>query len=696
MIGPAARLPRQPVVEGFPNGHRSRGLQQPSPAGCTHLLGSRLTTTGGDVTMRKRGLPLHLFLRTGLIAAALGLMTPGQAAFGDDARAARAAAIRANYSKFEAQIPMRDGVRLFTTIYVPNRLEGGPWPLLMLRTPYSAGPYGADRYRETLGPSRLFEDAGFIFVFQDVRGKYMSEGEFVDMRPILPKKKPADVDESTDTYDTIEWLLANVERNNGKVGLWGVSYPGFYAAAGTVNSHPALEAVSPQAPIADWFIGDDMHHHGAFTLGMAFNFFSGFGKPRPEPTTERPERFDMKNADGYDFFLDVGPLANLNSAEYLNGEIAFWNQATAHPNYDEFWQARNLLPHLRGVGAAVMTVGGWYDMEDLYGPLHIYRSIEERNPKAWNILVMGPWRHGRWNSEDTQVLGDADFGFNAAAWYRDNVDLPFFEHFLKGKAKPSLPEALVYETGADRWRSFDSWPPRQARPKTLYLANEGSLAWTAPATAPAQSVQADSYVSDPAKPVPYTREINVGWNPNYMTEDQRLFGRRPDVLVYQTEVLEADLTLAGPILADLWVSTTGQDADWVVKLIDVFPPEHPDAESGREPSEIAWKGNMQQLVRGEIFRGRFRESYEVPKPFEPGVPTKVAVPLQDVFHTFKRGHRIMVQVQSTWFPLFDRNPQSWVDNIFEAKAEDFIKATHTVHRSAEHPSRIEVRVLEAP
>jgi hypothetical protein len=647
-----------------------------------------------------RSLFLHCALRRSLaLFATLSLLVglvPAAFAQGDDVDT-RGDYIRSHYSKFEAEIPMRDGVRLFTTIYVPNDLDGGPWPLLMMRTPYSAGPYGADRYRDRLGPNQTYETTGFIFVFQDVRGKYMSEGEYVNMRPVNPHKGQGDTDETTDTYDTIEWLLKNVDGNNGKVGLWGNSYPGFYAASGAIDSHPALKAVSPQAPISDWFLGDDMHHNGAYTQGMSFNFFSSFGKARPEPTTEHAEGFDMKNADGYDFFLRVGPLKNLNGEDYLNGEIQFWNDTAAHPNYDEFWQSRSLAPHMKNVSAAVMIVGGWFDMEDLYGPLHIHRSLEEQNPGTWSILVMGPWRHGSWNSQDTSVLGDADFGFNAAEWYHENVDLPFFEHFLKGKPDPNLPEALIYETGANRWRSFDSWPPPGTQGKALYLADAGGLTWTAPETAEdggkEDAETADSYVSDPNKPVPYTQKINRGWNPSYMTEDQRIFGRRPDVLVYESEVLESDVTLAGPIFADLWVSTTGQDADWVVKLIDVYPAWNPDAEKSRRNEGEAWKGNMQQMVRGEIFRGRFRDSYETPKPFVPGEPTKVRVPLQDVLHTFLRGHKIMVQIQSSWFPLFDRNPQSWVDSIYEADAEDFVKATHTIYRSPELPSHLEVQVL---
>ncbi|MEM1202332.1 MAG: CocE/NonD family hydrolase [Acidobacteriota bacterium] len=600
------------------------------------------------------------------------------------AKARRAEYIRSHYSKFEHRIPMRDGTRLFTSIYVPNDLGGGPYPILMIRTPYSVGPYGADQYKERLGPHAAFEEAKFIFVFQDVRGKYMSEGDFVNMRPHRPEKGPKDVDESTDTYDTIEWLLANVEGHNGKVGQWGISYPGFYASAGMIDSHPALAAVSPQAPISDWF-WDDMHRHGAFNLNLAFNFFSGFGQPRPEPTTERPDSFEHGTADGYRFFLELGPLSNVN-AEHFKGGVEFWNQVVAHPNYDDFWQSRNILPHLRNIGAAVMVVGGWYDMEDLYGPLKTYRAVETQNPDAWNMLVMGPWRHGGWVRGDGESLGTADFGFTTGAWYRERVDLAFFQHFLRGEKAPDLPEALVFETGANRWREFDAWPPPSAETRSLYLREDGGLSFEPPAAEAGR----DTYPSDPAKPVPYTTKITTRWNPEYMTEDQRFAAWRPDVLVYETEVLEEDLTLAGSILADLWVSTTGQDSDFVVKLIDVLPPEHPDAEDDEAKAPL---GHKQRLVRADVMRGRFRDSYEHPAPFVPGEVTKVSFELQDVLHTFKRGHRVMVQIQSSWFPFVDRNPQSWVPNIFEAEEEDFIRVENTVHRSKLHPSSLKVGVL---
>lgn len=606
--------------------------------------------------------------------------------------------VRSQYTKFEHRIPMRDGARLFTAVYIPNDAllgDGGTtYPILMFRTPYSVTPYGVDRYRESLGPSTHYPEEGFIFVYQDVRGRFMSEGEFINMRPHLEEKNgPEDVDESTDTYDTIEWLLENIPGHNGKVGQWGVSYPGFYTSAGAIDSHPALAAVSPQAPIADWF-WDDMHRHGAFNLVLAFNFFSSFGVAREELTTEWPERFDHETPDAYQFFLDMGPLKNANE-KYFEGEIEFWNQVAKHPNYDEFWQSRNILPHLNGITAASMVVGGWYDTEDLYGPLNTYRAIEEQNPDAWNMLVMGPWTHGAWQRSDGDSLNQVDFGFKTAEFYRQNVELPFFRHFLKNADDPALPEAMVFETGANRWRSFDAWPPAGVVEKTLYFHTGGELAWSAPETTGDDAF--DEYPSDPAKPVPYTMEITNGWAREYIVEDQRFAARRPDVLVYKTEVLEENVTLAGSILADLFVSTTGDDADFLVKLIDVYPNEMPgddeNANDGGGDDDTPDLGGMQQLVRAEIFRGRFRDSYEEPKPFTPGEVDEVSFILHDAFHTFKRGHRIMVQVQSSWFPFIDRNPQSWVPNIFAADEEDFIKAMHRVYRSAEHPSGVRVKVL---
>lgn len=597
--------------------------------------------------------------------------------------------VRANYSKYEYRIPMRDGTRLFTSVYVPNDASK-EYPILMFRTPYAVGPYGADRYKTRLGPSEEFEKEGFIFVFQDVRGRFMSEGEFVNMRPHIPNKTETQFDESSDTYDTIDWLLKNLQGHNGKVGQWGISYPGFYTSAGAIDSHPALEAVSPQAPIADWF-WDDMHHHGAFILPLTFNFFSSFGVARPEPTTKWPDRIEHGTPDGYQFFLDLGPLKNVNR-QHFHGDIAFWNQIAAHPNYDEFWQSRNLVPHLKNVRAAVLVVGGWFDTEDLYGPLKTYASIERENPNTENMLVMGPWSHGQWNGNDGEQLGSAKWGFATSEFFRDKIQLPFFMHHLKGDDKPAIVEATMFETGANRWRQFDAWPPEQREEKKFFLHADGKLSFDPPAAAESEY---DEYISDPAKPVPYTMEISSGWTRDHMTEDQRFAAWRPDVLVYRSEPLEEDLTLAGPLMVDLWVSTSGRDADWVVKVIDEYAGELPgvSSEDGEEREMNAYPGGRQMLVRADVLRGRFRNSYETPEPFESNQATNVRFELQDVLHTFKRGHRLMVHVQSTWFPFVDRNPQSWVPNIFEATEEDFVKATHRVYRGEHYPSGIRVGVL---
>jgi uncharacterized protein len=590
----------------------------------------------------------------------------------------RAEYIRANFAKYEYQIPMRDGVKLFTSVYVPYDIDEKA-PILLLRTPYSVKPYGIDKYRTWLGPTEEFENEGFIFVFQDVRGSMMSEGEFINMRPhIADKQSKNDVDESTDTWDTIEWLINNIDDNNGKVGQWGVSYPGFYTSAGMIDSHPALKAASPQAPIADWF-WDDMHHHGAFTLALTFGFFSQFGIEREGLRTEFPPKFDFGTPDGYQFYLNLGSLKNVDE-RYFHGEIDFWNKFTQHPNYDGFWQSRNILPHLRNIKAAVMTVGGLYDAEDLYGPLKTYRAVEKQNPKIFNMLVMGPWSHGAWSWSNVDELGDAKFGFNTSKWFQERYLLGFFKHFLKDEAQDvDFPEALIFETGANRWRTFDAWPPLDLKPQQLYFHENSKLSFDPPEE---NESRFDEYISDPKNPVPYTKEIVTSWEKTYMTEDQRFAGQRPDVLCYTSDVLEEDLTLAGPLRAELFVSTSGTASDWVVKLIDVYPDDDKD-QSAAQP-----------MIRGDIFRGRYRESYETPLPFVPNEPTKVAFELQDVLHTFKRDHRIMVQIQSTWFPLFDRNPQTFVENIFEAEESDFIVTHHRVYHTPDMPGCIKVNVLK--
>jgi putative CocE/NonD family hydrolase len=587
--------------------------------------------------------------------------------------------VRESYSRQDFQIPMRDGVKLYTIVYAPKD-QSQKYPLLMMRTPYSIGPYDKKLYRFSLGPNRLFAPEGYIFVYQDVRGCFMSEGEFDNMRPIIADKKTKkDIDESSDTYDTIDFLLKNITNHNGKVGLSGISYPGFYSSAGMVQAHPALKAVSPQAPIADWFF-DDFHHHGAFFLPHAFNFLAGFGQVRPEPTPNRSGKrlFDYGTKDGYKFFLEMGPLKNAD-AKYYKGRVPYWNTMAEHPNYDKYWQDRNLLPHLKKVAPAVMTVGGWFDAEDLYGALKTYQAVEKQNPGVFNVIVMGPWAHGQWAGTGTR-LGGVAFGSDTSAFYQKEMELPFFNHFLKGKGEHELPEAYMFETGVNKWRKFDVWPPREAGKKRLYFHANGRLSFDRPQ---GDKGAHDSFVSDPADPVPFTAEKNkIGMTREYMTDDQRFATKRKDVLSYQTDVLTEDITLAGPLMADLRVATSGTDSDWVVKLIDVYPD--------------AAEGNMagyQMMVRSEVIRGRFRNSYEKPEPFVADQPTKVPLELQDTLHTFKKGHRIMFQVCSTWFPLVDRNPQKYVPNIFQADEADFIRATQRVYHSPEQPTSVQIGVL---
>ncbi len=595
--------------------------------------------------------------------------------------------VKAHYTKYEYRIPMRDGKRLFTSVYVPKDTSR-TYPFLMTRTPYNVKPYGVDQYRNDLGPSPQFGKAGYIFVYQDVRGRWMSEGEFVNMRPHLAQKTPQQIDESTDTYDTIDWLIKQIPNHNGKVGMTGISYPGFYTSAGMIDAHPALAACSPQAPIVDWFIGDDWHHNGALQLPHAFNFMATFGRPRPEPTKKFEFKFDHETPDGYDFFLQMGPLPNAD-ALYYKGDVAFWNEVMKHGNYDAFWKERNLRPHLKQIRPAVMTVGGWFDAENLFGALETYKAIEAGSPNATNILVMGPWVHGGWSRGDGDTLGNVTFNSKTAAFYREQIEFPFFEFHLKGEGKLTHPEAWVFETGTNVWKKYDSWPPKDTVAQTLYFQAGGKLDNEPPresSSAPAF----DEYPSDPAKPVPYLDKINIGMAAEYMTADQRHAARRPDVVVYQSEPLEADTTLAGPLEVKLFVSTSGTDSDWVVKLIDVYPNDYPDPKDN--PAGVRM-GGYQQLIRGDVFRGKFRKSFEKPEPFVPNQPDQVKFTIPDVCHTFRPGHRLMIQVQSSWFPLIDRNPQTFVD-IYTAKPADFQKATQRIYRSPSMASQMTVRVLK--
>lgn len=589
--------------------------------------------------------------------------------------------IKDNYEKSEVYIPMRDGKKLFTAIYTPKNKKD-KYPILMNRTPYGVKPYGNDKaaYKDDLGPGAQFIRDLYIFVYQDVRGKYMSEGEFVNMTP-----HGNAINESKDTFDTIEWLLANIDNHNGKVGQWGISYPGFYTAAGMIDTHPALVAASPQAPIADWFF-DDFHHHGAFFYPHAFNFMSSFDQPRPEPTKKPNDRFVHGTKNGYEFFKEITPIKKANEL-YLGDSLPYWNQMLAHPNYDQFWQDQNILPHLKNINCAVLTIGGWFDAEDLYGPLTIYQSIEEKNPKIFNALVMGPWGHGGWKRTTGETMGDVHFGASTSDYYANEIIYPFFTYHLRGEGSADLPEATVFQTGTNEWKSFDSWPPDNVKLKNLYFNKKQQLLYTPPGT---KEHGMDIFISDPENPVPFTEYEDIGMPKSYMTDDQRFLSERKDVIYYQTEPLETDLTLAGPITANLMVTTDQGDADWIVKIIDVYPDDHPPFPHQPE-KEL---GGYQQMVRSEVLRGRFRNSYENPEPFQPKELTKVEVPLQDVFHTFKKGHRLMVQIHSTWFPLVDINPQKYVDNIFMAEPEDFVKAKHKVNRSGSDPSFIRVGVLE--
>ena len=602
--------------------------------------------------------------------------------------------VREHYTKYEHRIAMRDGARLFTSVYVPKSCET-TYPILLNRTPYSVAPYGADQYRDGVGPSEHVMNDGFIVAYQDVRGRYLSEGEWIEVRPHRVPKAAADTDESTDTWDTVDWLVKHVPCNNGRVGLWGISYPGFYASAGMIDAHPALVAVSPQAPVTDYYLGDDSFHNGAFMLAANFGFYTAF-KARPGPPAPPGPRtpFDFGTPDGYEFYLGLGPLWSGAERHGLNSN-PHWRINLEHTTYDEFWKARSIWRHFKHITPAVLTVGGWFDAEDLMGPLRTYRTLRAESAKTSNRLVMGPWTHGSWAGGDGRRVGNVDVGQPTAAYYREHIELPFFARYLKGKATRELPAASIFETGTNRWRAFETWPPRSVAPRTLYLGAGGALGTDAPA-GPRDAF--DEYVSDPARPVPYVGHVQMGMQDDYMTEDQRFAATRPDVLVYRTPPLEEDVTVLGPVAVELHVSTSGTDADFVVKVIDVYPGDFPTPEwpgPGPRPANHVRMGGYQQLVRGEPFRGKFRRSFERPEPFTPGEPDAIRFELPDVAHTFRRGHRVMVHVQSSWFPLVDRNPQTFTD-IPRARPEDFRPATQRVYRSAVRPSSITLPVEPPP
>lgn len=606
---------------------------------------------------------------------------------------AAAEAVKARYEKREVRIPMRDGVHLFTSIYIP-RDNSRPHAILMTRTPYGVAPYGPDQYRASLGSNPRYQEEGLIFVYQDVRGRYYSEGDYTEMTPHLAVKRgPSDVDESTDSYDTVAWLVANAPNNNGNVGIVGGSYPGFYTTASCIDAHPAVKACSPQAPMTDIYMGDDVFHHGAFMLAQNFGFYQRFGRfPRTEPGPDPRYEFQMGTRDAYQFYLDIGPVAPASRRFMPPGTAPLWELVMEHPNYDEFWQERDIRPHLKDVKPAMLVVGGFYDTEDLMGPFGTYGSLQELSPANDSRLIMGPWAHGGWNRGDGTVLGNLQWNTKTGPFYRDSVEFPFFMHHLYGAPAPDLPRALVFRTGADRWDRLDAWPRTDLQQRSLYLQPGGKLSFTPPPAATGDRAF-DAYVSDPAKPVPVVDRIESQGAPrDFITADQRFASRRPDVLVYVSEPLTEEVTISGPVRPVLHVATTGTDADFVVKLIDVFPNDAPNW-PGDSSGFIV--GGYQQLVRGDPFRGRFRHSFQQPEAFVPGQPDSLAFAMSDVNHTFRPGHRIMVQVQSSWFPYVDRNPQTFVPNIFEAKPEDFQAATMRVYRVPERASRIEVGVVPA-
>lgn len=628
------------------------------------------------------------FFTTLLFSLFLPLLLASQSQFKLDS-----AFIRDNYIKREVMIPMRDGIQLFTSIYSPKD-QSKKYPIMIRRTPYSCSPYGVDAYPFGFQNMNLAR-SGYIFVFQDVRGKYMSEGEFVDVRPHIPATDPSpkgkkQTDEASDTYDTVDWLLKNATNNNGRVGVMGISYPGFYATMSILAGHPAIKAVSPQAPVTDWFIGDDFHHNGAFMMMDGFSFYSGFGKVRPKPTTEGQPGFNQwKTPDNYDFYLRVGALRNFTE-KYDMGKIPFWNDLMAHPNYDAWWQARNPRPHLKNIKPAVMTVGGLFDAEDCWGAWNVYKAIEKQNPSSHsNSIVMGPWVHGGWGRGTGERLGNVVFGQKTSEFYQKEIELKFFEYHLKDHGKMDLPDAYVFETGSNQWTTYDAWPPKNIAPKKYFFNANGRLTESAQLNSnhPGISWANSTYTSDPSKPVPYTEDVHLGRTREYMTDDQRFAARRPDVLVFQTEVLTSPLTVTGPVLADIWTSISTTDADFVVKLIDVFP----DTLKGRE-NDVPL-GGYQMLVRGEIFRGRYRESFENPKAFEPNQVTNVKFELPDIAHTFLPGHKMMVQVQSSWFPLADRNPQQFV-NIYECADTDFVRSDITIWHNGSYESGVILPVLK--
>lgn len=609
------------------------------------------------------------------------------------AQNADSAWLREHYTKKEVYIKMRDGVRLFTSVYMP-RDTAEKHPILMTRTPYSCAPYGEDKWKSYWNSYQMtYLKEGFIMVTQDVRGRWMSEGNFVDVLPFNAAKKGKEIDEASDTYDAIDWLVKNISGNNGNVGVFGISYPGFYSTMAAASNHPALKAVSPQAPVTNWFLGDDFHHNGAFFAMDGFAFYSSFGKPRPLPTSVGASGFDYFTHDNYKFYLQTGTLKQL--ASLMGDSIAFWKELYQHPNYDAWWQARDARKATVHLNPAMLWVGGNFDAEDNWGAWNAYRAAEQNNPgKAFNKIVMGPWYHGQWASKDGTHLGNVQWDSNTSTWYQQNIEIPFFNYFLLNKGDVSnLAEATIFITGENKWKQFDSWPPTAALNTPLYLQDSSRLSFSKPAGSKGFS----EYRSDPFKPVPYTDEVHFNRTREYMTDDQRFAARRPDVLVFESDTLTSNVTVTGNVVANLFTSISTTDADFVVKVIDVFPDNFSfndvDIYAEKDPVKIYPMGGYEMLVHGEIFRGRYRNTFEKPEAFTPNKIEKVSFKLADIAHTFLKGHRMMIQIQSSWFPLVDRNPQKFV-NIYEALDKDFQKADIKIYHSKEYPSNIVLPILK--
>lgn len=593
--------------------------------------------------------------------------------------------VKQHYNKKEFMIPMRDGVKLFTSVYTPKD-STQQFPIMFNRTPYSVAPYGEDKYRGMVGPTQLFADEKYIFVHQDVRGRYMSEGDFEMMRAQKKNKiSKNDIDESSDTYDAIDWLVKNIPNNNGKVGMWGISFPGFYSAVGTLSNHPALIATSPQAPMNDTYLGDDFHHNGVFFLPHAFGFLNGFKRERSGPTQQYKPGIQFGTEDGYKFFLEMGALKNANK-KYFHDSLSIWNEQMTHGNYDDYWKSQNVAAHFNNFKPVTMIVGGWYDSEDLYGPLKLYEAGEKSVPQN-TYIVMGPWTHGGWARSNGDTLGDIRWEQKASLWFRENIELPFFNYYLKGKGTNPLAEATIFETGGYKWHRFNEYPPANSKSENFYLQSDGSISKTASNNKNSFS----EYVNDPNKPVPFTQDISISMGTLYKVEDQRFASRRPDVITFQTEILNDELTFVGAITAHISGSTSGTDCDWVVKVIDVYPDSAKDTKPNPRKAKMS---GYQQLVRAEIMRSKYRDgNWSNPKAMIPNKITKVEFELQDIMHTFKRGHRLMIQIQSSWFPIADRNPGKFLD-IYNADDSDFQKTTQRVYHSTENQTYISVRTMK--